>query len=258
MRTIRDIAKGYDYYSTAITDRTKKIEEFCKAAENPEHSDLGGLWTFIQSYYTELADLMYSRGDDAACIKPVVEDILKAQGKKMFYYRRDRVSLQDVMKKEKTDDYPEFIKAYASPAIFQQYHNILSILSRAILFGVDYRMIHDYAVDAIKPGADLLLDFIVNSIEPGWQIKGKSNYGKKIDELYKAALENDAAICRNYIESYSSEWLKRLRGHPLYGPHMFNDLNYTGYWNFEAAALCKLRNIDLMDFQKARYFPFSF
>jgi hypothetical protein len=258
MEQVRDSKKNHEYYSKAIDDRKNKIHDFLLATKNIDHPNIGGVWTFIQNYYFELADLMYSRGDKFESIKPIIEEGLKSQKEKMHHYRKDRISLQNALKPEKTNNYPEFIKAYSQPATFQHFFSILGYISRAILFDIEYSTIIKFAEDAIKPGTDFLIDSILNRINSNWAITGKANYSKRIGELYTAISSNDLNEVNNNLKLYSIGWLKKLKGHPRYAPYMFNDLNYVGYWCFEAAAICKLKKIDLLSFEGVKYFPSRF
>ena len=240
---IRDNKQTLEYYDLAFNYKENKLNEFLESVHDKEHDNTPGLWTFIQSIYFELADIMYSRGDDLKDIKAMIEKGLEVQAVKMQHYRKRRISLQDVMKEETTDNYPEFKKVYSNSASFQYYYSILQILSRAIIFDVNKELFQKYIEDVTMPGVDFIFDWLIHSQNNNWPIRGKLNYPKKIEELYNAANATNLAETEINLKKYVASRLTKLRGHPLFGPHMMKGYNYTGYWCFEVSAIAKLKGI---------------
>jgi len=252
---VRDNRKTFGYYSLALIHKENKLQEFLGAVYKEEHDNTPALWTFIQALYFEIADLMYSRGDDLQSIKAIVEKGLEVQSIKMYHYRKRKKSLQDARKEEKIDNYPEFKRAFSSSAAFQHYYNILQILSRSIIFDVDKNVFQKYAEDVTIPGADFIFDYFIHSFDMDWPVNGKLNYPKKMESLYQASNAGIVDEIESNLTEYTLSWLTKLRGHPLFGSHMMKDYNYTGYWCFEAAAMAKLKRIDTPSFLGLRYFP---
>ena len=252
---VRDNRKTFEYYSLALSHRENKLREFLESAGGEEHDNTPAVWAFIQALYFEIADVMYSRGDDLPSIKTIVEKGLEVQSIKMHHYRKRRISLQDVRKEEQTDNYPELKRVYSSSAAFQHYYNILQILSRSIVFDVDKKILEKYIEDVTVPGVDFIFDYFINSYGVDWPVKGKRNYPKKLEELYWAARTDVSREIEDHLEKYTLTWLTKLRGHPRFGSHMINGYNYTGYWCYEAVALAKLKRIDTLNFMGLKYFP---
>jgi hypothetical protein len=254
---VRDNRKTFEYYTLALSHKENRLKEFLGSVNSEEHDNTPALWTFIQALYFDMADLMYSRGDGLQSIKIIVEKGLEVQSIKMHHYRKRRISLQDARKEEKTDNYPEFKKVFSNSAAFQHYYNILQILSRAIIFDVDKKVFQKYAEDVTIPGVDFIFDCFISSFGIDWPVKGKLNYPKKLEELYQASNADIGHEIESNLKIYILSWLTKLRGHPLFGAHMMNDYNYTGYWCFEAAAMAKLKRIDTSSLVGLKHFPYE-
>jgi len=255
MQVVRDNTKTFDYYNLALNYRENTLKNFLQNVHDKEHATTPALWAFIQALYFEIADLMFSKGDEPEAIKLVIEKGLETQSIKMAHYRKQKKSLQNALKEETTEDYPEFKRAYAGAASFQHYYSILQILARCIFFNVDKQLFQKYCEDLTIPGADFVFDYLINTQNSNWPVKGKVSYPKKTIQLYEACKATDQNEIETILIHYTSGWRTKLRGHPLFGPHMMKDYNYTGYWCYEAAAVAKLKNSITSNLIELKYFP---
>jgi hypothetical protein len=129
---------------------------------------------------------------------------------------------------------PKFVKSD-----HDRYRRALSYLSFARLVGLGPAPSERLTRTLTTPGVERLLDRLSASLTPGWPVPPKAKVGRP--ELYGPLVEvleggRDEATRARLLAEYVEGWLPRMRG-VGFGPHMLRDLNYVGYWCFEAAAV---------------------
>lgn len=104
-----------------------------------------------------------------------------------------------------------------------------------------------------------LVNYILQSSLP---IKLPENWSKlelKYSELIEAAAEKESNKACVKLKKYLSGWYKSRRSAHWWGEHASTStIGYFGYWCFTAAAVAKIRNLDLTDTTFGEYFPYNF
>lgn len=251
--TVRDRTKDEAYYTEAIQKRLRDIAGVKENIRTSTHDNTPALCVWLQSDLVGVADLLYSRGDEVEAIVPFIEEALELQALKMQHYRSRRILPQNALKEATTDDYPEFERTSAS--LVEHYYSVLSLLSRAVLLNVDTTLFRRFAWDVTRPGVDHVLDRLIQYKLPDWPVKGKLHYARKFEDLHFALEAGSEQERIRYLLSYATNWLKKMRGNPLFGPHMLRDFNYTGYWCFPAAAIALITNTPDEVLKDRKHYP---
>jgi hypothetical protein len=254
--TVRDRTKDAAYYTDAIRHRLENSAEVKENIRAVTHNNTTGLYEWLQSDLVGVADLLYSRGDEVEAIVPFIEEALGLQAPKMALYRSRRILPQNATKEATTDDYPEFQQTSAS--LVEHYYSILSLLSRAVLLNIDAALFERYAWDVTRPGVDYVLDRLIHHQLPDWPVKGKLHYARKFEDLHcalEAGSEEERIV---HLTSYTTNWMKKMRGNPLFGPHMLKAFNYTGYWCFPAAAVALITRTPNDGLKDLKHYPAAY
>lgn len=84
-----------------------------------------------------------------------------------------------------------------------------------------------------------------------------------VDERWESLLNTfkveESVELENQLKAYLKKWYVRSRSVSWYNAHTREDINaYFGYWSCEAAAVAKVRGIELTGTTFGEYFPYSF
>lgn len=63
----------------------------------------------------------------------------------------------------------------------------------------------------------------------------------------------------DYFKTYLKQWYSKSRSEAWWGDHKYPDerLVYSGYWNYEGAAVLKILGVDKEEFKGYKYFPYD-
>lgn len=250
MSPVRDPTKTHEVYSLLLQEKLHDATDKEKYNAMPGRGDL---YFAIQSNYHEIADIMYSRGDDVAEVAAMVKKVLELQLPLAAYERSQGASPYANSPKTPGSTYMMFEKGWSDT--FENFYDVLLIVSKSVLLNIDTYLLRQYLSVTIAPGFDVLLDSIINYRLKDWPVAKKGSYPKKFDDLYMAlkaeTAEERAACIGNYVKSF----LTKMKGHPQFGKHMLRDENYTGYWCYVAPAVALVTHTETDSVKNMKYYP---
>lgn len=104
-----------------------------------------------------------------------------------------------------------------------------------------------------------LCDYILSSTPISLEQNKYSDLELKYAELIEAASSCDKTHSLIKLEEYTKGWYQSRRSAHWWGQHKSNKTTgYFGYWCLEAAAIAKLKGLELTNTNLGEFFPYSF
>lgn len=239
---LRDKLKNEAYYNDRISFKTECIQE---DVEEIKFDDTDSIVIKMKGAFRLVSDSMYllhqkySRGDDLAQFKPLLNNTLEYRQWQKHYAdllppkeQKNRIGWEEIR-----EDYLE---------------NFLKWLSFAYCLdmGQDYyqKMLNLIA----NQGLDALFDKIAVAMgDTNREVAESILFKKRFGKLYKV-VEGSPEQRPALVKAYLDAWYK-LEGSPDY--HLMDTDAYIGYWCWEAALVVKLYNIEDSSFIDHEYYP---
>jgi len=148
-------------------------------------------------------------------------------------------------------DNEDFFSSYSG------YDSLLSLISIAVLLDMDeqifIRILKHWQRYKIE---DKLIEYLISFKIPNNEISSAVLLPKTFELLISAIEDESEKGVLVKLQQYLNEWYKNSRSCSWNNTHTTNQ--YSGYWCFEAAAIAKIKGIDLSDTKFGEYFPYSF
>lgn len=140
----------------------------------------------------------------------------------------------------------------------EDYHAAVTVLGLAVLLGKGHALVACAAFLSRRRGQDILVEELLSpAVEPVPcnEFYHAKPYDPLIDSFFTAETSGEAA---RYVDGYLREWYAAMQGCAWHDGHLIthDDMQpYYGYWSFEAAAICLIRNIDDSGFRDHMVYP---
>lgn len=179
----------------------------------------------------ELSICQYSLGHEFKAIRETVEQTIT------YYSRMD-------------DDW----SAYPASV-----YVLVKLASMAILIDVSDKAWGQLVDKWLKSGSyghllAKLLSYRNVNLEQGPDVRVNKSFGPL---LTLSNLDDDSEFLEE-LKTYSKKWYTRHKSLHWYNSHDSENSLYFGYWAIEAAAIAKIRGLNLVDTKFGEYFPYGF
>ena len=179
----------------------------------------------------ELSICQYSLGHEFNAIRETVEQTIS------YYSRMD----------DNWSAYPTSV------------YDLVKLVSMAILIDVSDKAWEVLVDKWLKSGSHghllaKLLSYKEVSLEQGPDVQVNKLFGPL---LTLSNLDDDSEFLEE-LKTYSKKWYTRHKSLHWYNSHDSENSLYFGYWAIEAAAIAKIRGLNLVDTKFGEYFPYGF
>lgn len=210
-KMVRDIHKDKEYFTRYIEDEKRIFKRF---------SDY--------DYYYEVAQAMYSRGDeDIGLIK---------------------------------QNFIAFLNEWKNEFRIGCYNDNAAYLALMVICDMDTSWVLDKLNTTHREADDLfyddwLLHYLASKGEEKDCFERLTSEEAKFENLKLFAQTKES----HYFQTYLKQWYNKSRSCAWWGSYREPDekLLYGGYWNYEGAAVLKIMNVDKEEFKTYKYFPYD-
>ena len=224
---MRDKIKDVHYFSLFIEKEKYTIQRLTDAIYSTEvnAARIPYLWDAILISHLDIIHAEYSRGANGAKIKELLINLI-----------------------------PIFENHFKYLAGYEDYDIMIWIVSLGIL--CDLELVDFMKITSVVRKYDVqdrLIDFLIQSKQPEWNLSGQNIIQKYPYE--KALAIKDHHDIKTYLTSF---WYKGHSDASWYNSHKNTQLNiYSGYWAWEASAIAKIKNIDDTAINDLKYYPYD-
>jgi prepilin-type processing-associated H-X9-DG protein len=132
-------------------------------------------------------------------------------------------------------------------------------VSLAILVDVDNRSWQKMTTKWQEMGEHgELISLLLQSKNPELRYKHSTFGDKRYESLLNLIKEDKEENLLAGLKVYLNKWHSRHRNFWFHDGHLEDGPAYIGYWSYEAAAVAKIKGLDLTHTKLGEYFPYSF
>ena len=226
---LRDALKSADYFERYLGYQDARIQKFTQVLNNlPDHAEMQRKQcsTYLANFYKDKLSAMYSFGST---------------------------------KTELLSTFNFYIK-YIKGASSINYADLSDILAMMILFkNVDVS--DPKFVLSVTGFDDPFIVLLKQELFPGRTIKLRTNellYPEQYQEFLSIIEEDDSAQATVQLLDYvNHRWYANCQDMPWFESHKSSENTYCGYWCWIAAAIAKMKHLDIAFIRTCKYIPWE-
>lgn len=239
---LRDKLKNQAYYDARVAYRSKRIEKLIKKIDHTSQLTdavkMRNAFTLLENV-VELLHQKYSRGDDLAEFKPLLDNVIE--------YRQWQKDYADALPENEQVERIDWEELHEDDM-----RRTLIWLAFAYCLNMGQEYYQQVLELIANQGQDGLLDNIAVTMgDTTREVAQSTLFKKRFGKLYKVVLA-DPEQRPSLVKEYLNAWYK-AEGSPDY--HLMDTDAYIGYWCWGAALVVKLYNIDDSSFIDHEYYP---